>query len=73
MRLLRYIGCLLLSAYPAMAAIVVFGHHQGRSGQSTSQPGVQVVVYEVRLVNDGNSLTASHHPHSVRSEQRHRH
>ena len=55
MRHLLYIGCLLLLAYPAMATIVVFGHHQGLSGQSTSQPGDQIKLYEVRLVNDGNS------------------
>ncbi|MBT7418412.1 MAG: hypothetical protein HN780_07820, partial [Gemmatimonadetes bacterium] len=38
-----------------MATIVVFGHHQGLSGQSTSQPGDKIQVYEVRLVNDGTS------------------
>jgi len=42
-------------ASPALATIVVFGHHQGLNGQSTSPPGDQVLVYEVRLVNDGHS------------------
>ena len=37
-------------ASPALATIVVFGHHQGLNGQSTSPPGDQVLVYEVRLV-----------------------
>ena len=55
MRHLLYIGCFLLQAYPALATIVVFGHHQGLSGQSTSQPGDKIQVYEVRLVNDGTS------------------
>ena len=33
-------------ASPALATIVVFGHHQGLNGQSTSPPGDQVLVYD---------------------------
>jgi hypothetical protein len=40
---------------PAWATIVVFGHHQGLSGQSTAQPGDEVAIYSVRLVNDGTT------------------
>lgn len=40
---------------PARATIVVFGHHQGLSGQSTAQPGDEVAIYSVRLVNDGTT------------------
>ena len=55
MRQLLYAWIVLGLASPALATIVVFGHHQGLNGLSTSPPGDQVLVYEVRLVNDGHS------------------
>jgi hypothetical protein len=48
-------GVLLAFYAPARATIVVFGHQQGLSGQSTAQPGEEVTIYSVRLVNDGTS------------------
>ncbi len=48
-------GVLLAFYAPARATIVVFGHHQGLSGQSAVQPGAEVAIYSVRLVNDGTS------------------
>ncbi|MFT7692168.1 MAG: hypothetical protein ACI8P2_000786, partial [Candidatus Latescibacterota bacterium] len=48
-------GVLLAFYTPARATIVVFGHHQGLSGQSTAQPGDEVAIYSVRLVNDGTT------------------
>ncbi len=51
-----YIGFFsLFLCAPARATIVVFGHHQGLSGQSVAQPGDEVPIYSVRLVNDGSS------------------
>ena len=55
MRDLLYAWCISLLASPVLATIVVFGHHQGLSGQATSQPGDQLLVYGARLVNDGSS------------------
>ncbi len=50
---------LLAASAPVQATIVIFGHHQGLSGQSIARPGAEVPVYSVRLVNDGNSTLQS--------------
>ncbi|MGB1719159.1 MAG: hypothetical protein ACPHO6_13420, partial [Candidatus Latescibacterota bacterium] len=50
-----FAGTLLAFCAPASATIVVFGHYQGLSGQQSAQPGAEIPVFSVRLVNDGTS------------------
>ncbi|MEC7227910.1 MAG: hypothetical protein VXW00_13640, partial [Candidatus Latescibacterota bacterium] len=50
-----FAGTLLAFCAPASATIVVFGHYQGLSGQQSVQPGAEIPVFSVRLVNDGTS------------------
>ena len=52
-------GVLLAFSMPTEATIVVFGHHEGLDGQSTVQPGAEVPIFSVRLVNDGTSALQS--------------